>query len=277
MKRRLFSILFALPVMSALAGVSNGPVIKTSNLEQQIGELAEWSQPHAVPGEYRAIYKVSFCQKRKWGAPKEGEPPCRSILYARGASSSSGFVQIDAAPSSVLPRSSGDWYPLSAEWRNRLWMKVRRLGSPMNGQYVYRTADADGQVEGLADWSQEIKAPMSGGDYGLLFCQQPKESPDAVEVVTESCHVLRVRRGNSPGAVALIEGRAATDYTGALTWHRLSPIWDKTILGWIKNREGELWGTAATSTTSSTTEYYPAYRGCWYTDPFGNQTVVQCE
>jgi hypothetical protein len=267
MKRRMLLVVFALAMLPALsAGAGETQVIKTRDLEQLVGELADWSRPHAGPGEYLLIHKVSFCQKRARGVPKSQPQYCRPMLYAMGNRSQPGYMQADAAPESDVPSGSGDWYQVSSEWNKRLWSQFRHQITWMDEYLIFRSADVDKQMEEVADWSRKIDPPVSHRkSQRILFCQLLKDDTDASPAGTESCYVVLLKRGGmwTPGYVRFADANGAENKNTSAPWFRLAPEWDKSLKDRIRNAEVARSMTSLES-TSTTTTYAAPYRGCWY-------------
>lgn len=241
MKRRMLSVAVLL-LLPAIGSAADAKVIKTRNLDQLITELADWSQPLAEPGEYRVVHKVTFCQTRARSVPRSQAPSCRPMLYAMSTQSLPGYIQADATPDSDVPQSSGDWYRVSPEWHSSLWRQFRHHSSWLEEYLIFWSADADKQIEEVADWSRKVDSPKSHRKpQRILFCQARLDETNTSSAATESCYIVLLKRGGlwTPGYVRFADVHGAVNKGTSVTWFQLTPEWDKTLKARINSAEME--------------------------------------
>ena len=239
-KLRIFIILLLLSPAAMGGGAADAKVIKTGNLEQLIAELADWSRPHAGPGEYRVVHKVSFCQKRTKGAPMDPASSCRPMLYATGVQSLPSYVQVNATQDSDVPRTSGDWYRVTPDWHDRLWKQFRYQSSWLDEYLIFWSTDADKQMQEVADWSLKFESPRSHRKpQKIHFCELRQDETSTSPFGTESCNIVLLMRGGlwTPGYVRFADAHGVESKRASVSWFRLTPEWDKTLKARIQRAE----------------------------------------
>lgn len=199
------AILFLLPI---IAGAADTFVVqKSRSLEKLVGDMADWSNPVALPRDLRVINDVSICTSSRLKA-------CQSMRYAMGGRHKTGYVQLRAAP-------RGDWFPLNREWGDRLWLQFEERAVEVDEYRFFERLDRQNLNDQVANWSQTIELPENRLNATAQFvCRLTKAPNDLSADIVAPCQVVMSRdsSGWEAKSVAFTNWEGPAELDASANW-----------------------------------------------------------